>query len=134
MIDTYLSYRDSTSWLLDTRYNSHMCSDSRRLTSKQKLRKGEVELRIGNDARVAIVLLGVVNLKLPFSDYLSLKEFYYIPDIVKNIILVSFLDKMGYILIIKDKCKKKIGDCKKKHQSYIKPLTKCVVAINLLPK
>ena len=51
-----------------------------------------MELRIGNDTRVAIVLLGFVNLKLPFEDCLSLKEFYYVPDIVKNIILVSFLD------------------------------------------
>ena len=74
------------------------------MISKKKLRKSEVELRIGNNARVAAVALGVVNLKLPSGDYLSLKECHYIPSIVKNIISVSCLDKMGYTLIIKDKC------------------------------
>ena len=75
-----------------------------RLTSKRKLKKGEVELRMGNVARVAAVALGVVNLKLPSGDYLSLEESHYVPSIGKNIISVSCLDKMGYTLIIKDKC------------------------------
>ena len=75
-----------------------------RLTSKRKLRKGEVELRMGNDARVAAMALGVVNLKLPSGDYLSLEECHYVSSRVKNIISVSCLDKMGYSLIIKDKC------------------------------
>ena len=72
MIDTYLSYRDSASWVLDAGCTSHICNDSQRLTSKQKLRKGEVELRMGNGDRIAAVALGVVNLKLPSGDYLSL--------------------------------------------------------------
>ena len=104
MIDTYLSYRDSASWVLDTGCTSHICSDSQKLTSKQKLRKGEVELRMGNGAGVAALTLGVVNLKLSSGDYLSLEECYYVPSIVKNIISVSCLDKMRYTLIIRDKC------------------------------
>ena len=28
LIDTYLSYRDFTSWVLDTRCTSHICNDS----------------------------------------------------------------------------------------------------------
>ena len=97
MIDTYLSSRDSASWVLDTGCTSHICNDSQRLISKQKL-------RMGNDARVATVALGVVNLKLSSGDYLSLEECHYVPNKVKNIISVSCLDKMGYTLIIKDKC------------------------------
>ena len=104
MINIYLSYRDFASWVLDTRCTSHICNDSQRLTSKQKLRKGEVELRRENNARVDVVALGVVNLKLLSIDYLSLKECHYILNIVKNIISVSCSDKMGYTLIIKDKC------------------------------
>ena len=53
MIDNYFSYRDFTSWVLDTRSTSHICNDSQRITSKRKLIKGEVELRMGNGARVA---------------------------------------------------------------------------------
>ena len=56
-----------------------------------------------NNARVVTVALGVVNLKRPSGDYLSLEEYHYVPRIVKNIISVSCLDKMGYTLIIKDK-------------------------------
>ena len=104
MIGTYLSYRDSTSWVLDTGCTTHIRNDSQRLTSKRKLRKGEVELRMGNDARVAAMTLGVVNLKLPSKDYIYLEECHYVPSIVKNIISVSCLEKMGYTLIIKDKC------------------------------
>ena len=73
-------------------------------SSKRKLRKGEVELRMGNSARVAAVALGVVNLMLPSRDYLSLEECHYVPSIVKNIISISCLDKMGYTLISKDQC------------------------------
>ena len=50
------------------------------------------------------MVLGVVNLKLPSGDYLYLEECHYVPSIVKNIISISCLDKMGYTLIIKDKC------------------------------
>ena len=32
MIDTYLSYRDYTSWVLDTGCTSHLCNDSQRVT------------------------------------------------------------------------------------------------------
>ena len=45
----------------------------------------------------------VVNLKLPSEDCLSLEECHYVHSIVKNIISVSCLDKIGYTLIIKDK-------------------------------
>ena len=59
---------------------------------------------MGNGARVATMALGVVNLNLPSGDYLYFEECYYVPSIVKNIISVSCLDKMGYTLILKDKC------------------------------
>ena len=70
MIDIYLSYRDSTSWVLDVGCTSH-------ITSKQKLRKSEVELRMENGARV-VVVLRVVNLMLPSKYCLSSQEFYSI--------------------------------------------------------
>ena len=50
------------------------------------------------------MVLGVVNIKLPFGYHLSLKECHYVPSIFKNIISVSCLDKIRYTLIIKDKC------------------------------
>ena len=111
MIDTYLSYRDSTSSVLDTSCVTHVFNDFQRLTSKRKLPKGEVKLRMGKGARVVAIALGSVNLKLPSGYFLSLEECYDIPCIVKNIILMSCLDKMGYafdfyeqMLTFKKKC------------------------------
>ena len=90
MINTYLSYEDYTSCVLDTCCVSHVYNDFHRLTSKRKLNKGEVKLRMRNGARVVAITLGSVNLKLSFGDFLSVEECYYIPCIVKNIISVSF--------------------------------------------
>ena len=49
-------------------------------------------------------LLGSVNLKLSYINFISLEESYYVPCIVKNIISVSCLDKMGYALNFKTTC------------------------------
>ena len=49
-----------------------------------------------NGARADVVALRVVNLKLPFGDYLSVEECHCVPNTVNNI--------MGYTLIIIDKC------------------------------
>ena len=104
MIDTYLYYRDSISCVLDTRCVMHVYNNLHKLTRKRKLNKGEVELRMRNGARVVAIALGSVNLKLPSGDFLSLKECYYVPCIVKNIISVSCLDKMSYVLTFINKC------------------------------
>ena len=50
-----------------------------------------MELRKGNCARVFVVALGVVNLKLLSEDSLFLEECHYVPSIVKNIISISCL-------------------------------------------
>ena len=89
--------------MLDTGCTSHIYNDLQRLTSKRRLRKGEVELRKGNYTRVTIVVLRVVNLKLISRYCFSLEEFYHILSIVKKIISVSYFDKMSYTLIIEDK-------------------------------
>ena len=45
-----------------------------------------MELKIGNNIRVVVMALGVVNLKLLSRNYVSLEECHYVPNIVKNII------------------------------------------------
>ena len=83
--------------VLDTRYTSYMCNDMQRLKSKRKLTKGEVELRMQNCSRVIVVMLKVVKPKLSYGDSLCSEECHYIGSIVKNIIFISFLDKMSYV-------------------------------------
>ena len=43
----------SASWVLDTGYRSHICVNVQGLRSSRSLAKGEVDLRVGNRARVA---------------------------------------------------------------------------------
>ena len=64
-------------------------------------------LRMGNSARVVIFVLGILNLKLPskgFCYHISFEECNYVPCILKNSTLNSYLDRMGYTLNIKNKC------------------------------
>ena len=43
----------STSWVLDTGCGSHICSNVQGVRNRRALAKGEVDLRVGNGARVA---------------------------------------------------------------------------------
>ena len=94
----------STSWVLDTGCASHICTDVQALRNSRALTKGEVDLRVGNGARVAAVAVGTYCLSLPSGLVLELVDCCYVPALTKNIISVSCLDKKGFSFIIKNKC------------------------------
>ena len=66
--------------------------------------KGEVDLRVGNGARVAALAVGTYVLNLPTGLILELENCYFVPSITKNIISISCLDKNGFSFIIKGQC------------------------------
>jgi hypothetical protein len=68
------------------------------------LAKGEVDLRVGNGARVAALAVGSFHLQLPSGLVLELDNCYHVPAISRNIISVSCLDKIGFDISIKNKC------------------------------
>ena len=72
------------------------------LKRSRLLAKGEVDLRVGNGARVATLAVGTYILTLPTRLVLELEDCYYVPSITKNIISISCLDKKGFSFIIKD--------------------------------
>ena len=72
------------------------------LRSSRSLAKGEVDLRVGNGARVAALALGVYDLTLPSGLVFKLKNCYYVPAVRRNIISVSCLDVDGFHFIIKN--------------------------------
>ncbi|KAK2395944.1 secreted RxLR effector protein [Trifolium repens] len=94
----------STSWVLDTGCGSHICTNVQELKESRELAKGEVDLRVGNGARVAALAVGTYNLSLPSGLIIQLKNCYYVPAISRNIISVSCLDKFGFSFIIKNNC------------------------------
>ena len=91
----------SASWVLDTRCGSHICVNVQGLQSSRSLAKGEVDLRVGNGARVAALAIGVYDLTLPNGLVFQLKNCYYVPVVSRNIISVSCLDMDGFHFIIK---------------------------------
>ena len=73
--------------------------------------KGEVNLRVGNGARVAALAVGTYDITLPRALVLGLKNCYYVPTMSRNIISVSCLDKIGFEFIIRNnKCSIYHGD------------------------
>ncbi len=91
-ISTYQTY----SWVLDTGSGAHICSNMQVLAKSRMLNKGEVQLRVGNGARVAALAIGTVSLALPSGMILELNNCYYVPAISRNIISISCLDMFGF--------------------------------------
>ena len=90
----------STSWVLDTGCGSHICINVQELQRSKTLAKGEVNLRVGNGAKVAALAVGTYYLSLPSGLILELENCLYVPAICKNIIFVSCLDKIGFKFMI----------------------------------
>ena len=102
VIDIHIS--TSISWVLDTGCGSHICTSVQGLQRSRSLAKNDVDLRVGNGARVAALAVGTRILSLPSGLDLILEDCYVVPSLTKNIISISCLDKMGFEFIIKDKC------------------------------
>ena len=68
------------------------------------LAKGQVDLRVGNGAKVATLAVGSYVLTLPSGLIIQLENCYYVPAISWNIISVSCLDKFGFSFVIKNNC------------------------------
>ncbi|KAK8597316.1 hypothetical protein V6N12_065787 [Hibiscus sabdariffa] len=65
VIDVHMS--TSSSWVLDTGCGSHICTSVQGLHSRRNLAKGDVDLRVGNGARVAALAVGTYVLSLPID-------------------------------------------------------------------
>ncbi|KAK9033674.1 hypothetical protein V6N11_049860 [Hibiscus sabdariffa] len=100
VIDVHMS--TSSSWVLDTGCGSHICTSVQGLHTRRTLAKGDVDLRVGNGARVAALAVGTYVLSLPSGLILNLENCYFVPSLTKNIISVSCLDKIGFEIIIKN--------------------------------
>jgi hypothetical protein len=68
----------------------------------RSVEKGEVDFRVGNNARVAALNIGTMQLHLPSGFILELNNFYYVPSISRNIMSPSCLMKDGYSFASKD--------------------------------
>ncbi|KAL3497596.1 hypothetical protein ACH5RR_040328 [Cinchona calisaya] len=74
------------------------------LKRSRMLAKGEVDLRVGNGANVAALAVGTYCLSLPSGLVLELKDCYYVPSLIRNIISISCLDTDDFVIMQKNKC------------------------------
>jgi len=89
-------------WILDTGCGSHLCNRVQGLRNPRPLEKGEVDLRVGNGAKVAAVSVGTFVIKLPSGFEMYLNNCYFVPQLTKNIISVSVLDSEGFSFMIEN--------------------------------
>ena len=96
VVEINFSSKDSLAWVLDTGCVSHICISMQGLKNPRRLAKGEVDLRVGNKARVAALAVGTYELRLPTGRILQLNNCYFVPVLSKNLISVSSLCKTGF--------------------------------------
>ena len=91
-----------SSWLFDIGYGTHICIDLQGLKNSRTLMKGEMDLGVGNRARVAALAMRTYYLTLPSGLVLQLSNCYFVPTMSKNIIFAFCLDNDGFYFIIKN--------------------------------
>ena len=103
VIDIFLVDVPDNSWVFDTGSVAHVCNMMQGLTRTRYIASNEVDLRVGNRARVVVLSIGVMQLHLPSGFIVELNSFYYVPSLSKNIISASCLLMEGYEFSIKGK-------------------------------
>ena len=99
-----INHASSSIWVFDTGCGSHLCNHLQGLRDVRRLARGDIDLRVGNGAKVAAVSVGTYVLKLPSGFELYLRNCYFVPSLSKNIISVNMLDIDGFSFVIKDNC------------------------------
>lgn len=98
MIEINLSLVSSK--VMDTRCGYDICTYVQDLIQSRSFARGEVNLHVGIEARLAALVVGLGYLSLPISLVLELKNYNYVLAISKNFIFVSTLDRLRFLFII----------------------------------
>jgi hypothetical protein len=100
-----IAVSSSDSWVFDTGSMIHTCKSLQGLTKTRRFTRGELDMRIGNGEKVAVLAVGTYHLSLSSGLVLELNTCYCISALSKNIILSSCSEEVdGYEIRIKNKC------------------------------
>jgi GAG-pre-integrase domain len=72
------------------------------LKNRRKLCNKKIQLRVGNDAQVAAITVGSIELCLPSGLIMELENVYFVPSIFRNIISISCQEMNDFSFVIKD--------------------------------
>jgi hypothetical protein len=85
MNENYLTISHSSSWVLDTGCGFHICNNDQKLKKGRRLLKGEMNIHVGNRARVDALAVGTCNLTLPSGMF---DNCYFVPVLARNIVFI----------------------------------------------
>src|SRR6185312_5093085 len=66
------------------------------MSKSRSVERGEVDFHVGNNARVAALAVGMMQLHLPSGFVMELNNYYFVPSLSRNIVSPSCLMKDGY--------------------------------------
>ena len=89
------------SWCVDSGCTNHICNSLQGFQETRKLNEGELFLTLVDGSRIPIVAIGVYNLCFE-SRVLILEDYFYVPNVRRNLISATYLGKRGYCVILKD--------------------------------
>jgi hypothetical protein len=105
VIEINIVVSSSDSWVFDIGSMIHTCKLLQGLSLARIFAKSELDVHIGNGAKVAAIAVGTFHLPLPSGLVLELNNCYCILALCKNIISSSCLEEVdAYKIIIKNKC------------------------------
>jgi hypothetical protein len=83
---------------------THTYKSLQGLSQTRKFAKGELDVRVGNGAKIAAIVVDTYHLALLSRLVLKLNNFYCIPSLCKNVISCSCLEEVdGYKIVINNK-------------------------------
>jgi hypothetical protein len=79
------------SWVFDIGSVAHICNSMKGLTRSRSMARGEVDFRVGNNARVVALSVGTIQLHLLSGFIMELNNCYFVPSLSRNIVSPSYL-------------------------------------------
>ncbi|KAL9224852.1 hypothetical protein vseg_000847 [Gypsophila vaccaria] len=70
-----INHASSSTWVFDTGCGFHLCNSLQGLRDVRRLNRGDMDLRVGNEAKVAAVSVGTYVVSLPSGFELVLNNF-----------------------------------------------------------
>ena len=86
VMDILLADSSANSWVFDTGSVAHICNPMQGLIRSRSVQRGEVDFRMGNNARVLVLTVGTMQLHLPSGFIMELNNFCFVPSFSRNII------------------------------------------------
>ena len=96
VVETCLLACTTGTWCVDTGATNHVCNSLQGFQETRRLADGEICLWLGDTSKVAAKAVGEVSLHFGGHKILVLRDCLYVPQIRRNLILISCLALDGY--------------------------------------